>query len=412
MAAFDIGAPRIRPLGRQFAQTKVDPRVNNGTTAGGLAYVLQNAMSGYEKRKDNERVEKDEQDFTDAQSALVSGLKGEPALDAPLPEGISGPVRPELPGGFDAAAAELALLEGNPYAGRLASQLLMANAQQQAEAQRQEQAWARDDARYQQTRQDRLSDTEADRAFRLEMFNRQQASRPAPQRQIVKAADGFQYYTDTGERVIPGAQAPEPARWDNLSPGQEAMDKEFAKELAEFSAGGGFADAEKNAEQLRGVLTRLESVADGTSDENLSGPILGGQPDVITAFTNPAAISAREEVEEVVQRNLRVVLGAQFTEKEGDKLIARAYNPRLSEAENAKRVKRLLGAVDQGLAAKKAAANYFQEYGTLNGYQGPTNISRQDIESAIEGGGGTAPPDVDPALWGAMTPEERALWTD
>lgn len=193
MVAFDFGAPRIRPLGRQFAQTKVDPRLNNGTTAGGLAYVLQNAMAGYEKRKDNERVEKDEQDFTDAQSALVSGLKGEPALDAPLPEGISGPVRPELPGGFDAAAAELALLEGNPYAGRLASQLMMANAQQQAEAQRQEQVWARDDARYQQTRQDRLADTAADRAFQERMLGtRLAAQNRAPD--APSTVREYQYY--------------------------------------------------------------------------------------------------------------------------------------------------------------------------------------------------------------------------
>lgn len=201
MAGFDFGAPRIRPLGRQFARTKVDPRLNNGTTGGGLAHVLQSAMAGYERRKDNERVEKDEQDYSDAQRALVSGLKGEPALDAPLPEGISGPVRPELPGGFDAAAAELATLEGNPYAGRMATQLLMNQRAQEAEAQQAEDI-------YQRNRADSLSDWERNRQADREDFQwRQQNTYRAPTpARIERGADGYLYNMATGRRALPGVE--------------------------------------------------------------------------------------------------------------------------------------------------------------------------------------------------------------
>src|SRR5690606_8783450 len=80
--------------------------------------------------------------------------------------------------------------------------------------------------------------------------------------------------------------------------------------------------------------------------------------------------STKEKVEEVVQRNLRVILGAQFTEKEGERLISRAYNPRLSEAENKARVDRLIQQISEAAKAKLDAAQYFQQHGSLVGWKG------------------------------------------
>ncbi len=173
MAGFDFGAPRIRPLGRQFAQTRVDPRVNNGTHTGGLAFALQNALAGYERGQERRRVEDDQQAYTDAQTALTRGLMGQPG-DAPLPEGMQGPVRPPEPGGLEGAASELAALEGNPYAGRLASQLMMTRAQQEAEAQREMEM-------YQRTRADRIEDRDADFALRRQLAQHNASLRPQPQ---------------------------------------------------------------------------------------------------------------------------------------------------------------------------------------------------------------------------------------
>jgi len=109
-------------------------------------------------------------------------------------------------------------------------------------------------------------------------------------------------------------------------------------------------------------------------------------PDFVTSITHPQAVNTREQVEEVVQRNLRVILGAQFTQKEGDRLIARAYNPRLSEAENAKRLGRLIVSMDRAAKAKLAAADYFERNGTMKGYRGSTSFSLADIEADIDGG--------------------------
>ena len=89
-------------------------------------------------------------------------------------------------------------------------------------------------------------------------------------------------------------------------------------------------------------------------------------------------------MEEVVQRNLRLVLGAAFTEKEGERLISRAYNPKLDEKENKKRVGRLMESIQKAMDEKLNQRDYFQRSGTLKGYN-YRPISIGSIESDIEG---------------------------
>ena len=168
-----------------------------------------------------------------------------------------------------------------------------------------------------------------------------------------------------------------------FSPAETAVDRNYAKSYEEDVAAGGLADMEKNISQLRGVRDMLTK-KDGP---NLTGPILGRVPDAIASITNPSAVNAREQVEEVVQRNLRVILGAQFTQNEGFALIKRAYNPALDEATNAKRLTRLVNTMDQALQAKKDAAGYYEQHGTLKGFKGKLNYTINDFDDAIEGGG-------------------------
>ena len=147
------------------------------------------------------------------------------------------------------------------------------------------------------------------------------------------------------------------------TPGQEAADKKFAGDFIDFATGG-YADVQKQLEQLR------EASAVLGSGKSVSGPIMGNLPDSVLAATNPQAVSTKEAIQEVAQRNLRLILGAQFTEKEGERLIARVFNPRLGEAENKKRVDRLIRQIAGAAQAKLDAAKYFQEHGSLTGWQG------------------------------------------
>lgn len=147
------------------------------------------------------------------------------------------------------------------------------------------------------------------------------------------------------------------------TPGQEAADKKYAADFVDFATGG-YADAMKQIEQLREASSALGSGA------AISGPFMGNLPDSVLAVTNPKAVSTKEDIQEVAQRNLRLILGAQFTEKEGERLIARVFNPRLSEEENKKRADRLIRQMESAAAAKLDAAQYFQQHGSLTGWQG------------------------------------------
>lgn len=167
------------------------------------------------------------------------------------------------------------------------------------------------------------------------------------------------------------------------TPGQKKADEKFGVDFVDFATGG-YADVVKQLDQLREASESLKS---GSA---ISGPVIGNLPDAVLAATNPKAVATKEAIQEVAQRNLRLVLGAQFTEKEGERLIARVFNPRLSEAENAKRVDRLIKQIADAAQAKLDAAQYFQQHGSLTGWQGRLpRLSDFDPDFGKKDGGAT-----------------------
>jgi len=162
----------------------------------------------------------------------------------------------------------------------------------------------------------------------------------------------------------------------DLTPGQKKVDESFAPSYIEWQQGGG-ADAVANLAQIGTVLQRLES------GQPLTGPLIGIQPDFVLALTNPNATGAKEQVQEVVQRNLRIVLGAAFTEKEGNQLISRAYNPSLPPEQNAARLRKLFQQMAVTAQQRQEMNDYFETNGTLKGYKGAKpNIN--DFYRALE----------------------------
>jgi hypothetical protein len=171
-----------------------------------------------------------------------------------------------------------------------------------------------------------------------------------------------------------------------LTAGQKKVDETFAETYAAFVTGGA-SDAAKQAGQLAGALVQLEQ------NKELTGPLIGLMPDFIQSFAAPEALAVKETVSEVVQRNLRAVLGPQFTAKEGEGLIARAFNPSLGVPENIKRVRRLLQQIERANADTQAAVDYYEANGTLQGfkYKAP---KLSDFEDAIDGKGPEFAPGV------------------
>jgi len=180
-----------------------------------------------------------------------------------------------------------------------------------------------------------------------------------------------------GTSVVVGGQSMQ------LTPIQEAQDKEFGKEILAWRSGGG-QDMTAQIAQLADVAQELEAVETGQSDQDLTGIFVGLTPDILMPYINPTAADAKANVEQVVQRNLRLILGAQFTEGEGVRLIKRAYDDALDEADNARRVRRLLLQMSASAMQKQAMVDYVEENGTLAGYKGKMP-SISDFDNAIAG---------------------------
>lgn len=158
-----------------------------------------------------------------------------------------------------------------------------------------------------------------------------------------------------------------------LTAGQEEVDKKFANEYSEFNLAGGYSGIQKNLDQLNLAKQRLES---GT---NISGPLVGLQPDSVRKITNPESASVQRDIEDAIQSTLRATLGPQFTEKEGTRILRNAFDPMLSESENARRVEGIVKSLDRIAKSKQNAADYYEAHGTLKGYRGQTSFGLSDF---------------------------------
>src|SRR6056300_1120154 len=113
---------------------------------------------------------------------------------------------------------------------------------------------------------------------------------------------------------------------------EKERDTEFAAEIISFEQCG-FAQVESNIDKLDNVIAQLES------GQELTGPVTGNIPTVLRAFINPKSVGVEDDIRSIVFQSLRETLGAQFTEREGDRLVAASFNPLLSEEINAERLK-------------------------------------------------------------------------
>lgn len=178
------------------------------------------------------------------------------------------------------------------------------------------------------------------------------------------------------------------------TPMQQAVDKNWADDLVEWASVGS-SDFVKQMEQLDYAIGELQSGAE------LSGPGNNMFPGGIGRnLFGQHGMKVQESVEEVVQRNLRAVLGAAFTQAEGDRLISRAYNPSLEEDENLRRLQLLRTQMQIAADQKTDAMNYYNENGTMVGFAGhiPT---KEDFEAVLDSADNAAD----------KAPAARTSWT-
>lgn len=163
-----------------------------------------------------------------------------------------------------------------------------------------------------------------------------------------------------------------------LLPGQEAADKEYGKVYAQWAGEGGYAGVEKQLGGLQNAISALKA------DPSLTGSwvekLPGGSSSAVLARVKPEAFAIQQAVEQAIQNTLKSSLGSQFTAKEGEQLLARAYDPRLSAEENIKKVQAVIQEIETKARRMEESAKYFEQTGgTLKGMMPTTNAPQKQV---------------------------------
>jgi hypothetical protein len=175
-------------------------------------------------------------------------------------------------------------------------------------------------------------------------------------------------------------QGPPPLNGAMPTPGQVKSDEAMATEYVDWSTKGQ-AESEKALGQLYGALGNLQSGNVKTGDYKALLSSLA--PDKFVSFLRPDYMNTKEQVQEVVQKNLVATLGAQFAEREGDRVIARAYNENVDTDLNIDRIQRLVKQIVATTDAKAKAMDYYSKFGTMRGYDPQIN-SMADLQAKLE----------------------------
>jgi hypothetical protein len=152
---------------------------------------------------------------------------------------------------------------------------------------------------------------------------------------------------------------------NNYTPAQKVADMKFGADYNNFVAGGGISTIKTQLDNLDKAITILEK------NPNSTGKAVGLADKTGTlSYVSPTAAEAKDLVGGVVQSNLRAVLGGQFAQKEGEQLLARAYNPAQPTKDNLDRLKTLRTQIKTAADSKIQAVQYFETTGSLKGFQG------------------------------------------
>jgi hypothetical protein len=152
---------------------------------------------------------------------------------------------------------------------------------------------------------------------------------------------------------------PEPSEYD------KTLARKMAQEAADWTLRGKGV-AVQNWQRLSGVVDSLDNALVETGSFGEKMPFA----EATRAWRNQNLENMVNEVEGIVYQSLKDTLGAQFTERESQKLVATYINPKLKTPHNLARLKRLQKGMKQIIDAKEEAFSYYKAHGTMDGYTG------------------------------------------
>lgn len=163
-----------------------------------------------------------------------------------------------------------------------------------------------------------------------------------------------------------------------FTPGQSERDKVFAKDLVEWEQSGGPNAVKSLSEANAGIQHLISGSKNGWIDPTglAAGIANRTLPDVVSKWINPEGEIAKAAIRSTIMTNLRQVLGAQFTENEGERMMKQSFDPDMPPAENLRRAKLILDQISTIAQNKQIMAKHFYDNGTLADYKG-TDLGEQ-----------------------------------
>ncbi len=159
--------------------------------------------------------------------------------------------------------------------------------------------------------------------------------------------------------------------------GWKKVNETFGTEVTNWNLNGGYTKQLEN-------LSKIDDVIGTLKDQNVTGKFTGLVPRVIRAFINPDSVAIEDDIRSIIFQSLRETLGAQFTQKEGERLVEASFNILLSEETNIKRLERLKSTILKMAEAKEKAAKYFiANDGDMTGYEFQTSFGFNDIKDGM-----------------------------
>ena len=202
-------------------------------------------------------------------------------------------------------------------------------------------------------------------ATAIEEFEYAKANNNLPEN--VNSLPEYKKYIARAARNVPDATM-HPSLDRPLSPMELSIDNELAKSFGDIAITG-IGAANRNAATIKSVIDRLGNAEEG---EALTGPLKGALGSFGRNIFAPTSQAILDDVGGVVQQSLREILGGQFAQKEGEQLIARAYNISSTPEVNAARLRALYTQLESISANKAALVDYVKANGTSAGFAGAT----------------------------------------
>lgn len=147
--------------------------------------------------------------------------------------------------------------------------------------------------------------------------------------------------------------------------------KHASKDYNEFVNAGGAQKMQNSLRQLDAAVTRLRK-----NPEILSGftrKIPGSFGGLLQRNFNPELADLKQNIEKIIQQDLRPTLGAQFTEKEGEGLMQRSFDPALTPEQNLRKLEDEIKNLKSIASTRLAAMQHYEKNRNMRGFKGSEN---------------------------------------